>query len=49
MGDPIETNIAGEFYVRKDGDLNVGSVKGNLGCVARPALPIDSDVNEALP
>ena len=49
MGDPIETNTAGEFYARKEGDLYVGSVKGNLGCVTRPALPIDSDANEALP
>ena len=28
MGDPIETNTAGEFYARKDGYLIVGSVKG---------------------
>ena len=31
VGDPIETNTAGEFYARKEGDLYVGSVKGNLG------------------
>ena len=48
VGDPIETNTAGEFYARKEGDLYVGSVKGNLGCVARPALPIDSDTNGVL-
>ena len=48
VGNPIETNTAGEFYARKEGDLYVGSVKGNLGCVARPALSIDSDTNEAL-
>ena len=31
VGDPIEKNTAGEFYARKEGDLYVGSVKGNLG------------------
>ena len=45
MGDPIETNTAGEFYARKNGHLIVGSVKGNIGCVTR--FSVDSDADKA--
>ena len=49
MGDPIETNTAGEFYARKDGYLIVGSVKGNIGYFLIPALSIYCDANEIPP
>ena len=38
MGDPLETNVAGEFYARKNDHLIVGSVKGNIGCAARSSF-----------
>ena len=47
--DPVKTDAAGEFYAWRNGDLYVGSVKGNLECVVGPALSIDSNANEALP
>ena len=46
MGDPIETNAAGEFYGREGDHLIVGSVKGNIGWVAESVFSVDSDVDE---
>ena len=49
VGDPIETNTAGEFFARKDDHLVIGSVKGNVGYVVRSVFLVESGANEVPP